>query len=251
MKISIITITKNPRIDYLKQALNSVKNSNNHAEIEHLLIDASEIQFKEEIIKICEEYSVQFFNQKSKGLWQAFEEGFECATGEIIGVINSDDFYEPNIIDKIVKNFNDVDFVFGKSRRIDEGGNELYIHTPPIQLLPKLSRFLTFTVSHHTLFFKKSILKEVNFLKKTFDEHYDLVFIVELFARYKYRYLNEIFANFRITGKNASTNSWKTTSKVFSQLNSLPSWMYLLSKLTIIATNLSYSWYLLKRSLRF
>ena len=177
MKVSIITITRDPDIDFLKEALNSVKNSNNHAEIEHIVVDASEIQIKAEIIEICKDYSIQFFNQKSNGLWQAFEEGFKYASGEIIGVINSDDFFEPNIIDEIVKNFNNVDFVFGKSRRIDKEGQELYIHTPPIQFLPKLSRFLTFTVSHHTLFFKKSILREVNFINKTFDEHFDLVFI--------------------------------------------------------------------------
>lgn len=137
--------------------------------------------------------------------------------------------------------------LYGNSLRIDRDGIPLYRHKPPHFLLPWLARFFTFSVSHHTVYFRREILDDIDFLDPRFDSHVDLVFIVKLFENYRSRYLNKDIAKFRITGCNASAVSYRSTAQVFGSLNSIPPQLYIVSKIFCALSNPSYLAYLIKR----
>lgn len=248
MKLSIITIVKNPSLEFLKTAIASVI-CQKGLFFEYIIVDASDVPISNYIKELCFNNDIKYVRQQSVGLWAAFEEGFEIARGDIIGIINSDDFFSSSVFKTVMMEFDDksVDFVFGNSRRVNVDSKPLYTHRPPILLLPTFAKLLTFTVSHHTVFFKRSILDEISFIDNRFSNHFDLVFIVKLFKNYKYKYIDSVFANFRITGENASMNSYKTTSITFHNLNGISPRFYILSKIISCYRMPKYFYYLMAK----
>jgi glycosyltransferase involved in cell wall biosynthesis len=112
MKISIITVTYNSAAT-VKDTLESVI-SQDYDDVEHILVDGAS---KDETISIIRLYpKAVWISEKDSGLYDAINKGIKMATGDIIGVLNSDDFF-PNsgVLSAIAKTFEtkSVDAVFG------------------------------------------------------------------------------------------------------------------------------------------
>ena len=103
IKCSIITVCLNSE-KTLEYTLNSVL-TQSYKNIEHILVDGGS---KDRSVNIIEKYpkTKKIVIQKKTNLYEAINCGIQAATGEIIGILNSDDIYEsPVIIEKIVKKF--------------------------------------------------------------------------------------------------------------------------------------------------
>ena len=93
-KISIITVTKNSE-KFLPQNILSVK-SQKYRNFEHIIVDGNS---KDKTIKIIKSHkkNVKFIkNNKDKGLYHAMNVGIKKSSGDIIGILNSDDIYFKN-----------------------------------------------------------------------------------------------------------------------------------------------------------
>jgi glycosyltransferase involved in cell wall biosynthesis len=112
MKISIITVTYNSAAT-VKDTLDSVQKQD-YNDIEHILVDGGS---KDETVNIIKAYPhAKWISEKDKGLYDAINKGIKMATGEVIGILNSDDFFpNSNIVSVIVSAFKNssVDAVFG------------------------------------------------------------------------------------------------------------------------------------------
>ena len=92
MKISLITVTYNSSRT-LRDTIVSVL-AQTYQDIEYIIIDGLS---EDNTIEIIKEYEPQFegrirwVSEKDTGLYDAMNKGFRMATGEIIGIINSDD----------------------------------------------------------------------------------------------------------------------------------------------------------------
>lgn len=117
MKISIITVSYNSAAtirDTIKSLL-----AQSYSNIEYIIVDGLS---KDNTVEIIKEYEPKFngrmrwVSEKDKGLYDAMNKGFRMATGDVIGIINSDDlFSDPLAIEKVVNCFkanNPVDCVF-------------------------------------------------------------------------------------------------------------------------------------------
>jgi glycosyltransferase involved in cell wall biosynthesis len=104
MKVSIITITYNSAAT-VEDTIKSVV-SQDYPNIEYLIIDGKS---KDNTLKIAEKYKdkiSKIVSEKDKGLYDALNKGIAHATGDIIGMLHSDDLYaNPSVISKIVKKF--------------------------------------------------------------------------------------------------------------------------------------------------
>lgn len=113
MKISIITVTYNSE-STLKDTIESVLRQD-YPHVEHILIDGNS---SDNTVKIIESYAhiTNWISEKDKGLYDAINKGIHRATGDIIGILNSDDFF-PNekVLSIIAEQFKDpeVDAVIG------------------------------------------------------------------------------------------------------------------------------------------
>ena len=117
MKISIITATWNSGAT-LRYTMRSVL-SQSYPNIEHIIVDGGSTDDTMEIVHELEsEYQgkLRYISGKDKGLYDAMNKGIAMATGNIVGILNSDDFYtSPNVLAAVAKVMSDtnLDAVYG------------------------------------------------------------------------------------------------------------------------------------------
>lgn len=121
MKISIITATWNSGAT-LRDTLESVLRQS-YKDYEILIIDGGSTDNTHDIV---EEYSQKFGNRllwyigKDKGLYDAMNKGIARATGDIIGILNSDDFYaDSDVLSRIAEGCRNVEAVYGNLDFVD------------------------------------------------------------------------------------------------------------------------------------
>jgi len=123
-KFSIITVSKNSG-RYLEKNILSVQNQT-FKNFEHIIIDGNS---KDKTKSILKKYKskLRIISENDKGLYDAMNKGIRLAKGDIIGILNSDDYYYPQAL-KIIKNYflinSKIDFVFGsviKYNKIQSG----------------------------------------------------------------------------------------------------------------------------------
>ena len=113
-KISIITVTKNSE-KFLTQNILSVK-SQKYKNFEHIIVDGNSKDKTIRIVNFHKKNLKLIKNKNDKGLYHAMNVGIKKSTGDIIGILNSDDIYFKNTLEIVNKYFNkyrDLDFLFG------------------------------------------------------------------------------------------------------------------------------------------
>lgn len=113
MKVSIITPTFNSAAT-LATTLESVCRQD-HPDIEHIIVDG---QSSDDTVDISRSYPhvARVVSEPDAGLYDAINKGIRLATGDLIGILNSDDFFpSPSVVSRIVDAVrrSDVDAVFG------------------------------------------------------------------------------------------------------------------------------------------
>ena len=113
MKASIITVCYNSE-RFLEDAIQSV-DAQDYPSIEHIIVDGNSSDGTLEIIKKHSDKISHWISEPDSGIYDAMNKGVKIATGEIVGILNSDDIYaDDKIISTIVKQFEkDIDAVFG------------------------------------------------------------------------------------------------------------------------------------------
>lgn len=113
-KISIVTPSYNQG-NFLEETIRSVL-LQNYPNLEYIIMDGRSTDDSVEIIKKYEPWLTYWVSEKDNGQADAIQKGFQKATGEIIGWLNSDDFYLPNILIKIGKKIKcdpNLEFIVG------------------------------------------------------------------------------------------------------------------------------------------
>lgn len=145
MTVTIITICFNSEA-VIKKTIESVLNQT-YTDIEYIIIDGAS---KDKTVEIAESYKDAFadkgidfkiFSEPDKGIYDAMNKGIAKATGELVGLINSGDFYEPQMIETAVKAYEEkpYDIFYGDINLIKDNG----------QIIVKKSRYDKFPTSRH------------------------------------------------------------------------------------------------------
>ncbi len=91
MKVSIITVTMNSE-KYLSDCIQSVMRQN-YKNIEHIIIDGKSTDGTMEIIHQNSSHISYWISESDRGMYDAINKGLEVATGDIVGILNSDDMF--------------------------------------------------------------------------------------------------------------------------------------------------------------
>lgn len=121
MKISVITPVYNRKY-CIADCIQSVLNQT-YPNIEHLVIDGGSTDGTQEEIERYRDKISFYVSEKDEGVYDAFNKGIKHSTGDIIGILNSDDmFYEADTIRKIADAFNrsGADLVYAKGVYVDQ-----------------------------------------------------------------------------------------------------------------------------------
>ena len=112
-KFSIITVTKNSE-KYLKENIQSLKKQV-YKNYEHIIIDAKSTDKTKKILKKYKT-SLRILSENDNGIYHAMNKGIRLASGDVIGILNSDDYYYPEAL-KIINDYFQknpkLDFIFG------------------------------------------------------------------------------------------------------------------------------------------
>jgi len=116
MPLSLITPSRNSS-KTLEQTIQSVLNQQG-VEPEYIIVDGGSTDGTPDIIKQYQAkyFNIKFISEPDQGLYDAMNKGIKLATGEIIGIINSDDFYfNENVLQAVVDAFekNNIDACYG------------------------------------------------------------------------------------------------------------------------------------------
>lgn len=194
--VSIVTPSYNQG-QFIEATLLSIKNQD-YPNIEHLVIDGGSSDNTVEILKKYEkEYDLKWISEPDKGQSDAVNKGFERASGQIIGWLNSDDVYvDRQAISCVVskfKEFNDVDVIYGDGITIDENNLVLKaIHNIPWVSFNRLVRF-DFIIQP-SCFFRREIVQQHK-LDTKIHLPMDYEYYLRLAAQgFKFRHVNKVLS---------------------------------------------------------
>ena len=197
--VSIITVVRNGE-KYLEQTIQSVLNQT-YENIEYIIVDGASTDGTLNIVRKYENKIAYWVSEPDGGIYDAMNKGIQFSIGEIIGIINSDDWYEldavQNILDVFVQEKADV--VYGNSMIVSCGTTLARLYMPNVELMKKNG-----TINHPTIFVRSCLYKQNLFnLNYDFVADYDL-FIKLMESNYVFKYCNKLIAYIRTGGASSS-----------------------------------------------
>jgi glycosyltransferase involved in cell wall biosynthesis len=203
LKISIITPSFNSEKTIEKTIL-SVISQKRSCHLEYIIIDGGSTDRTCEIINKYIKFINVFISEPDAGAYDAMNKGIRLATGDIIGIINSDDWYQDGTI-KIVEQFSkylDIDVLYSPINNYFEGE---YVATFSPGDLDKLP--IRFTLNHPSCFIKKSAYDLVGLYDLQYKIAADYDFILRLFlSGLKFHYVDTPLAAYSLNGMSSAAN---------------------------------------------
>ncbi|RKW57617.1 MAG: glycosyltransferase, partial [Prevotella sp.] len=144
-------------------------------------------------------------SEKDQGIYDAMNKGLRMATGDVIGILNSDDYFtSTDIIEKIATHFKDeeIDAVYGDIHFIKDGKpNKCTRYYSSERFSPRWLRF-GFMPAHPSFYARRSVYERAGYYKTDYKIGADFEMMVRLFKRYNLRakYLKMDFVTMRTGG---------------------------------------------------
>ena len=211
MKVSIITCTYNSAAT-IADTIKSV-NAQTYQNIEHIIVDGLS---KDNTLEIVKEFAGErqiIKSEKDNGIYDAFNKGIRMATGDIIGVLNSDDFFTSDtIIEQVVNAFNkgNIDAVYGDIHFVKPDNLNKCVRYYSSKSFRSWMMRMGFMFAHPSFYVKREYYENLGLYKTDYKIAADfellLRFVVK--AKIKCKYLPLDFVTMRTGG--ASTESFKS-----------------------------------------
>ena len=216
MKVSIITIVYN-NVSCIESCIQSVRNQT-YSNIEHIIIDGGSTDGTQKVIEPYISELGYYISEKDKGLYNALNKGIKVATGDIIGILHSDDlFFEDVTIAKVVDTFleSKTDLLYANGQYVERENikNIKRIYNSK----PYKEKYLNFgwIPLHTTIYVKKEIFSKFGL----YDESYRIASDYEISLRWfknneiKKYFFNDFLVKMRLGGKSTTLRLQKKKSK--------------------------------------
>jgi len=196
--VSIITVCRNAE-KTIAATIESVLHQT-YKHVEYIIIDGASTDRTMEIAKIYEPKfrgRMRLISEPDAGIYDAMNKGIALATGELIGILNADDWYELDALESVVQEFmKQGTGVYYGLLRYWSGGKEKMIRTIKHEFLHQD------TLPHPTCFVSRSLYQQYgNFtLNYRFAADYDLLLRFYTSKSVKFVFINTILANFNDRG---------------------------------------------------
>lgn len=250
--ISIVTVVYNGE-KYLEETILSVINQT-YNNVEYIIIDGGSTDSTLDIIKKYDDKIDYWVSEKDSGIYDAMNKGVRLCTGDIIGIINSDDWYESSAFNNVSGKYllTKQNLLIHASMNIIKNEKLYYVSTPisNLQLLKK-----GMVLNHPTIFVSKEIYKEVGLFSVEYKIAADWDFILRChIKKINFVYIDSVLSNFRLGGVSSCTDrsliEEKHAIRTLNKVYKLVDWYYYieLTKLKLFGKNVS-KIYILKQYL--
>lgn len=208
MKVSVITVCYN-RSATIAKAIESVLNQD-YPNIEYIVIDGNSEDGTQEIIEFYKGKIAHYISEPDKGMYDAINKGFAVATGEIVGLMHSDDeFYDSEVVSKIVNAFEyspETDGLYGDGVYVTNDFEEKIVRNRIGGNYDLKKINIGWLPLHPTVYIKKKILDQYGFYSLNFKIASDTEFLLRYLFKYKLKmfYLNNYVVKMRMGGMSTS-----------------------------------------------
>lgn len=216
MKVSIITVTYNSG-KTIASTIESVLRQS-HKDIDYWIIDGGSTDNTINIVKSYEPLAdgrLHWISEKDKGIYDAMNKGIRHCSGEIVGILNSDDYYTSNdCLETIVRTFSEaeakgerLDATYGDIHYIrDERPDRCVRYYSSAHFRPGRLRF-GYMPAHPSFYVRREVYERVGLYSLNYKIASDYDMMVRLFIIEKIhaRYINKDFVTMRLGGLSTSS----------------------------------------------
>lgn len=195
MNISIITITFNSE-NTLEETIKSVL-SQKYTDLEYIIIDGGST---DNTLEICNKYKnsiTKLISEPDLGISDAFNKGIKLATGEIIGILNSDDMLSEGALNYVATTIRkETDVLYGNGLRLYPNGTLRQYNTLPLNRL-----YDCMALVHPSVFIKKSCYKKFGNFLLDFKMSMDRELLLRMLdSGANFQYTKEVLSIYRMGG---------------------------------------------------
>lgn len=212
MKISIITATFNSGktiVDTMESVLRQT-----YTDFEYLVIDGGS---SDDTIEKVKSYQSRFgdrlrwISEKDRGIYDAMNKGIKMATGDVVGILNSDDYYtDIDILQTVTDTFennNQLDALYGDIHFVRDGSPDKCVRYYSSRMFSPFWLRFGFMPAHPSFYCKREVFEKAGLYSLDYKIGADYEMMVRLFKKYriKSQYINKDFVTMR-TGGASNTN---------------------------------------------
>lgn len=217
MKVSIITVTYNCKLDLIETIKSVQKQS--YKNFEHIIIDG---QSSDGTVEIIENYSenyknVKFISEKDNGIYDAMNKGIRLCEGSIIFFLNAKDiFFNNDVLNNIVNMFKaeKIDILYGNVVTVNKKNIIVKKHNYKLKKQVKMKG-----ICHQSIFFKSDIFNEIIGFDCRYKISSDYDLIVRAFNnKYEFKYYDLNIVCYDENGVSSNVNNHKVAINEYRKI---------------------------------
>ncbi|MBE9011491.1 glycosyltransferase [Pseudanabaenaceae cyanobacterium LEGE 13415] len=210
MKVSIITVTYNAAAT-IRDTIESVL-SQDYPNIEHIIIDGASKDNTAEIVRSYGDRIAQFVSEPDRGMYDGMNKGIKLATGDVIAILNADDFYiDSQVISTIVEPFkqHQVDSVFADLVYVKHDDPEKIVRYYSSANFHPGKFAYGWMPAHPTFVVKRSAFEKYGDFKTDYKIAADYELLIRFLAIHKlsYHYIPQVLVKMRTGGASTANLS--------------------------------------------
>jgi len=205
MKVSIVTVCYNSAAT-IAQAMESVLRQS-WPDIEYIVVDGDSSDGTKQIVRSFEPAfrgRLRLISEKDRGIYDAMNKGIRMATGDVVGILNSDDLMaSPEVIERMIPAFtDDVDAVYGDVRYVRPSDPQACVRYYSSRWFRPALLSYGFMPHHASFYARRELFDKLGY----YDPSYVISGDFELIARFigvhriRTHYLHQTFVSMRMGG---------------------------------------------------
>lgn len=203
MKISVITVCLNAA-DTIADTFASIR-SQSHTDIEYIVVDGGSTDGTLEIIAQNRDVISVLITEPDNGMYEAANKGIGVTTGEIVGILNADDFYaDKDVLKDISSSVVDgCDAVYGDLQYVDRRNADSIQRHWVAGLFERNSFNYGWMPPHPTFFLRKSAYEKHGLFRLDFESAADYELMLRMLYKHslKPHYINRVLVKMRSGGQ--------------------------------------------------
>jgi glycosyltransferase len=201
IRISVITASYNSAATII-DCLESVKSQ--AVDSEHIIIDGGSTDCTLEIVNSYPHVS-KIVSESDNGIYDAMNKGIILASGDVIGILNSDDFYaHPDVLTRVAQVFTDrrIDSCYGDLNYVDSADTARIIRRWKSRTFNRNSFYWGWMPPHPTFFVRRSVYEKFGKFDLTLGSSADYELMLRFLVKYKITtaYIPEVLVKMRTGG---------------------------------------------------
>jgi glycosyltransferase involved in cell wall biosynthesis len=198
------------------------------ADAEHIIVDGASRDRTVEIIKdnASKHPHIRWMSEKDKGQTDALNKGIAMARGEVLAVLNVDDYYEADVLNRasdILSRMPEPSLIVGNCNVWNDGGKLLYVNKPTRLKITDLLLgwdYYPHPVNPSAYFYHKSLHQIIGPYREDMQIGQDLPFLLSAVQVATVKHFNEVWGNYRLI-EGALTVKEKETGMAEKRYNAI------------------------------